>query len=109
MVITPRARTLGKEFNVNGELSIAQVLTLPGVFEENAEEIPEDFKQGAMNALDLALKALNQMRSTEGEELKNELASRLELLETLRNDLLPYTSNIENQLKAKLLEMHNVN
>ena len=98
------ARTLGKEFNVNGELSIAQVLTLPGVFEENAEEIPEDFKQGAMNALVLALKALNQMRSTEGEELKNELASRLALLETLRNDLLPYTSNIENQLKERLLE-----
>ena len=98
------ARALGKEFNVNGELSIAQALTLPGVFEENAEEIPEDFKQGAMDALNLALKALNQMRSAEGEELKNELAARLELLENLRNDLLPYTSNIEVQLKERLLE-----
>ena len=98
------ARILGKEFNVNGELSIAQALPLPGVFEENAEEIPEDFKQGAMDALNLALKALNQMRRAEGEELKNELAARLELLENLRNDLLPYTSSIEVQLKERLLE-----
>ena len=98
------ARILGKEFNVNGELSIAQALTLPGVFEENAEEIPEDFKQGAMDALNLALKALNQMRCAEGEELKNELAARLELLENLRNDLLPYTSSIEVQLKERLQE-----
>ena len=26
------ARTLGKEFNVNGELTMAQVMTMPGVF-----------------------------------------------------------------------------
>ena len=98
------ARELGKEFNVNGELSIAQVLTLPGVFDEDVSEVSEELKNAATQVLEEALTALNNMRKVEGEALKQELSGRLELLEELRNSLLPYTSVIEEQIKQRLLD-----
>ena len=98
------ARQLGNEFGIDGELSMAQILTLPGVFEDSAEEVSEDIKQTAIQALTRALEALNQMRATEGNALKVELESRLQLLEDLRNSLLPEVAGIENQLKQRLLD-----
>ena len=98
------ARELGREFNVNGELSIAQVLTLPGVFDEDVSEVSGELKNAANQVLEEALTALNNMRKVEGEALKQELSGRLELLEELRNSLLPYTSVIEEQIKQRLLD-----
>ena len=77
------AAELGKELGVNGELTIAQALTLPGVFDENLDELPAELKDAALEALKNALNALNDMRKAEGEELKNELANRLALLEEI--------------------------
>jgi uncharacterized protein (TIGR00255 family) len=51
-----------------------------------------------------ALNALNDMRKAEGEELKNELANRLALLEELRDSLLPHASAVEEQIKQRLLD-----
>ena len=50
------ARTLGKEFNVNGELTMAQVMTMPGVFEDSSEAVPEEVKNAVMTALATAAK-----------------------------------------------------
>ena len=98
------ARELGNEFNINGELTMAQIMTMPGVFDDSASEVPEDMKSAAVSALDNALKALNAMRKTEGEALKQELAGRLELLESMREALLPHTAAIESQIKQRLLD-----
>ena len=98
------AAELGKELGVNGELTIAQALTLPGVFDENLDELPAELKDAALEALKNALNALNDMRKAEGEELKNELANRLALLEELRDSLLPHASAVEEQIKQRLLD-----
>ncbi len=98
------ARELGEELHVNGELTIAQALTMPGVFEESAAEVPEAVQKGAAEALTLALNALNDMRRAEGEALKVELEERLALLETLRNELIPHAAAVEEQIKTRLLE-----
>ena len=98
------ARELGKEFNVNGELSMAQVLTLPGVFAESSDTVPEEVKNAAMTALANAAQALNAMRSAEGAALKLELEERITLLENLRESLLPEVGTIEQNIKNKLLE-----
>ena len=98
------ARELGREFNANGELSIAQVLTMPGVFEESSEAISDDLKQAAFQALKKAADALNAMRRAEGEALKNELEERLALLENMHSALLPATAEIEGQIKQRLLD-----
>lgn len=98
------ARTLGKEFNVNGELTMAQVMTMPGVFEDSSEAVPEEVKNAVMTALATAAKALNNMRSAEGAALKVELEDRITLLENLRESLLPEVTDIEQNIKNKLLE-----
>ena len=98
------ARELGKEFSVNGELTMAQVMTMPGVFEESSETVPDEVKDAVSVALVNAVKALNSMRSAEGAALKKELESRITLLESLRESLLPEVSGIEENIKNKLLE-----
>ena len=98
------ARELGKEFNVNGELTMAQVMTMPGVFDDSCGELPEDVKNAAVQALSKALEQLNNMRSAEGTALKAELEGRLQLLENMHRTLLPFTSEIEAQLKQRLLD-----
>ena len=98
------ARTLGREFNVDGTLTMAQVLAMPGVFDDAAGEISEDLKAAAAQALTLAADALNRMRQAEGEALKTELLTRLELLENMHSQLLPATADIEKQLKQRLLD-----
>ena len=99
------ARTLGEEFKVNGELTMADVLTMPGVFEENAgENVSDDVKNLAMQALKEAAAALNRMRSAEGEALAAELAGRLDLLEELHKTLVPEAAGIEQAIKDRLLE-----
>ena len=98
------ARELGKEFNVNGELTMAQVMTMPGVFSEGGEEVPEEVKNAVFSALNDAAKALNTMRAAEGAALKVELEERITLLENLRESLLPEVGAIEQNIKNKLLE-----
>lgn len=98
------ARELGKEFNVNGELTMAQVLTLPGVFDDNSGELPEDVKNAAVQALTKAVDQLNNMRAVEGAALKAELEGRLQLLENMHKTLLPFTAEIEAQLKQRLMD-----
>lgn len=98
------ARELGKEFNVNGELTMAQVLTLPGVFDDNSGELPEDVKTAAVQALTKAVDQLNNMRAVEGAALKAELEGRLQLLENMHKTLLPFTAEIEAQLKQRLMD-----
>ena len=98
------ARELGREFGVNGELTMAQVMTMPGVFEESSEEVSEEVRNAAIQALESAAKALNSMRSAEGESLKNELAERLALLESMHAQLTGEVKNVEQTIKDRLLE-----
>lgn len=98
------AKVLGKEFNTDGNLTMAQVLTMPGVFEESSEDVSEEVKSAVISALSDAVKALNNMRAAEGAALKNELEERISLLESLREKLLPEVGMIEQNIKNKLLE-----
>ena len=100
------AQELGSEFGVDGKLTMAQVLTMPGVFDdsEGATQVEEDVRSAAFTALDNALNALNNMRCAEGRALAQELEQRLRILEELHARLLPFTGGIEEQIKARLLE-----
>ena len=98
------SRELGNEFKVNGELTMADVLSMPGVFEESSEEVSDEMKNLAMQALSGAVTALNKMRAAEGEALAVELAGRLELLEEMHKTLVPEVGNIEQAIKTRLLE-----
>ena len=98
------SRELGNEFKVNGELTMADVLSMPGVFEESSEEVSDEMKNLAMQALSGAVTALNKMRAAEGEALAVELGGRLELLEEMHKTLVSEVGNIEQAIKTRLLE-----
>ena len=98
------ARELGSELNVDGTLNMAQVLTMPGVFEDSNQEAAPELKNAACEALNSALSALEKMRLTEGAALKIELENRLALLRQMHSALQPHTAAIEAQIKQRLLD-----
>ncbi len=102
--IIEAANLLSKEYKLKNKLTVTDILSMPGVFEESLEETPADLKQAAQQALTQALQALESMRSAEGETLKVELEKRLEFLEEMHRQLLPEVAGIEAQIKQRLLD-----
>ena len=102
--IIEAANLLSREYKLKNKLTVTDILSMPGVFEESLEETPADLKQAAQQALTQALQALESMRSAEGETLKVELEKRLEFLEEMHRQLLPEVAGIEAQIKQRLLD-----
>lgn len=99
------ALELRNELKLDGEVSPAALLALPGVLDDaNSEIASESLRQAARNALAQALEGLNRMRLTEGEALRRELAERLGTLRALHRGLEPEVRNIEAALRQRLLE-----
>ncbi len=86
-----QARALGKTLGVGGELTLADLLRLPGVaqsggMEENGSG--EDFDPAPVwQALDAALTAMIAMREAEGAHLLADVTARLDRIETLLGEI----------------------
>ncbi len=99
------ARELGAELGLKNEISIAELLAMPGVLDDSADSTAsDDCRLAAAAALRAALDALDRMRRTEGETLAGELTERIRLLRTLREQLMNEVKDIESQLKQRLLD-----
>ncbi|WP_238649808.1 YicC/YloC family endoribonuclease [Paenibacillus piscarius] len=94
------AEALVREYGLKGELSLAELLSLPGVMAaredsastaaDSCEELPELLQQG----LQLSLDALLEMRAREGAHLAEDLLRRLDRLKELHagiSELAPQT------------------
>ncbi|WP_340023086.1 YicC/YloC family endoribonuclease [Paenibacillus sp. FSL K6-1096] len=86
------AETLVREYGFKGELSLAELLALPGVMVsredsapagESCEELPGLLEQG----LQLSLDALLEMRAREGSHLAADLLLRLDRLQELHAEV----------------------
>jgi len=77
-------RRLGKRLGISGEVTIADVLRLPELF-ETSEETPvlEPERAALKRALATALKAFDRERRREGDALKTELLGRTQALRKL--------------------------
>src|SRR5262249_20129718 len=78
------ARRVAKRVGVQGEVTIADVLRLPDLF-ETSEELPalEPERVGLRRALATALRAFEQERRREGTTLQKELLGRTAAVRTL--------------------------
>ena len=79
---------LQKEFGLNGELDINQLLSLPDLVEvDNSETADEAAWECAKKALENALVNLNEMRLQEGQELLKDLEMRINNIENLVSEI----------------------
>lgn len=72
---------LAKELQLAGGVTLEQIMRAPGVLQTDAEVVePGELWPSVQRALQLALKALLQMRQREGAHLGQELAARINLM-----------------------------
>jgi uncharacterized protein (TIGR00255 family) len=83
-----QARALGQKLGLNGELSLADLVRLPGVVQQGAAEETVAFDGGPLQAaFEEALANLIKMREIEGSHLREELESRLTVIERLLGEI----------------------
>lgn len=81
-------KDLASEIGIAGSLTISDLITLPEVVTEKETELdPELFKSCCMEALDQAIEKFVKMRADEGQELKDDLSKRRDLLETIVKEI----------------------
>ncbi|NNE65184.1 MAG: YicC family protein [Pyrinomonadaceae bacterium] len=103
-------KELGEEFDVKGEPDLSFVARLPNALQPKKEEKSEEFEAGLFSSVSESLRNLEEMRETEGENLKADLLSilaaiteQLPLIESeSENVSLEYLERLEKRI-TKLL------
>jgi uncharacterized protein (TIGR00255 family) len=92
-----------KALQLRGKLQLSTVIGLPNIFKFNQPEENQD-KLLAITGETLAeaINSLIKAREAEGANLCNDLQTRINLLEKLRNDLLAYAPEVVENYKEKL-------
>jgi uncharacterized protein (TIGR00255 family) len=94
---------LKKEFKLNGEISLADILRLPGVFETREENwSPEEMWNVLEKALAKALHGLMAMRSREGKSLAKDINIQLQAMTENLSLIKQRKENILNEKKKTL-------
>ncbi|MFF2907412.1 YicC/YloC family endoribonuclease [Paenibacillus sp. NPDC057934] len=102
------ADTLQESFGLKGELSLRDLLSLPGVMEsrEGAAGFdpvsPEDLSEMLEQGLDQSLQSLMEMRVREGGYLGADLEQRLSHLEKLHADMVELAPTVVSEYRDKL-------
>ena len=96
---------LNRAAGVKQEPQIAQLLSVPGILEQNAFDFcnPEN-EEYVMKACSTALDMLIRMRETEGENLRHDLVRKIQFLSDTVNKIEPLTADLPRQQKEKLLQ-----
>lgn len=97
------AREIAAEEGVGGELSVADLLSLPGVsrFTEPSLSL-EELRSSAHEALDRALDALAAMRGAEGAALARDLQERLDRVGHLSGELEGRAGTVQEAVRERL-------
>ncbi len=76
-------RDMQSEFNIAGDLDINLIARLPGALQPARDGLSEDMVASIEKALATALDELEQMRTVEGEALRQEMSERIERIQLL--------------------------
>lgn len=76
-------REMQTEFNVAGELDINLIARLPGAMQPSRNGLSDQMVAGIDKALATALDELEEMRTVEGEALRQEMSERIERIQSL--------------------------
>ncbi|WP_379133692.1 YicC/YloC family endoribonuclease [Paenibacillus sp. sgz500958] len=106
------ADVLKREFGVAGELSLSEILCLPGVMEEDTDSVPEPVNiqllpDALQQGLEQSLMSLLEMRAREGRFLSDDLVQRLDKLQELHHKMTELSGNVVNDYRDKLRQRLN--
>ena len=90
---------------IKSEVNVEALLALPGVMtsEQISADDPE-IKQLLLSAVENACASCREMRSSEGDALKRDFESRIDMLESLLGQITEKLPEIVESAKARLLE-----
>ncbi len=98
-----RLFSLAGRLGISAEISISELLRLPGVLGVEAEEAnPEEAWPAIREALDAALAQWQRMRATEGSHLREEIEGRLATIETLLGRIAEKAPQVPELQRAAL-------
>ena len=100
-----KARHLKERFALEGALSLADVLAMPGVVEDSqAHEVTPEMAAALEGAVGAALDDLDKSREAEGGFIKRDLLGRVETMEALLEAIAPLAAVLPEARKAALLK-----
>jgi len=94
---------LRKRLGLTPDFDAASLLSVPGVMNGSGDAAEADDSL-LMTAVDRALAAFLEMRTTEGEALAADLAGRLALLEDLLARIEPHAAGIHDTIRNRLMD-----
>lgn len=98
-----RLFSLAGRLGISAEISMSELLRLPGVLSVEAEEAnPEEAWPAIREALDAALSQWQRMRATEGSHLREEIEGRLATIETLLGRIAEKAPQVPELQRAAL-------
>ncbi|MFA6294468.1 MAG: YicC/YloC family endoribonuclease [Victivallales bacterium] len=107
-VYLKKIRNLQERHDIPGEMGIADIIRLPGVIEDDLESSEFMKKEEDLGiSVNAALDKLVEMRVREGESLKNDIESRISLLESIVAKVKPMADRIPELQKEQLLKRLN--
>jgi len=99
------------EFGLEGDPSLELIAKLPGALQvsQDVNQLDESLSAGVIAAVSQALVALSEMRLVEGQELANELKSRLDMIEkqlpTIESEAARLPGIYRERLQRRLQEL----
>ena len=107
-VYLKKIRNLQERHDIPGEIGIADIIGLPGVIEDDLEssEFMKSEEELSLS-VNAALDKLMEMRTREGESLKNDIEARISFLESIVAKVKPMAEKIPELQKEQLLKRLN--
>lgn len=95
-------REMQSEFNITGDLDINLIARLPGALQPARNGLSDEMVAGIDEALATALDELEQMRTVEGEALRQEMAERIERIQSLVPTIENAAAGLVDTYRARL-------
>ncbi len=94
---------LSREIGIENDLTISSIMKAPDVLERvMPEENEEELKNLVVLSLASALTSLEEMRIAEGDEIKKDLALKLDILKKMRDEIESFSHKVTVDYKEKL-------
>lgn len=94
---------LSREIGIENDLTISSIMKAPDVLERvMPEENEEELKNLVVLSLASALTSLEEMRIAEGDEIKKDLALKLDILKKMRDEIESLSPKVTVDYKEKL-------
>jgi uncharacterized protein (TIGR00255 family) len=102
-------REIQRQFNLSGDIDVTSIARLPGALSSPRDEMNEEALRGVEAAIEQALDSLEQMRTTEGAALAEEMRGRLSRIEgaipTIESAAARLTDAYRERLHKRITEL----